>query len=691
MFVTPLQESFAAGEISPKLRGRRSLEGYRSGVREMTNFIADSRGPAVARDGFRFGERFPGNDARIYAPQVFTTTPRLYLLSDQLISVIGLFGSLPNVNYVSNPNFAQGGTDWNETTVGAGSSVVFNLGSCEITAGGAGGANRFAFISQEITGLTSGTFSLQVQSSADDSYRIRVGSAEDVGDYYEIVTQDLTHSAEFTIPATSCWITIAQDRDGGYLGPNTFTSVILSDDATGISFAAPWDEDELEDIHIVPSPDGNTVYFLHPFIEPQKIVYDPGTGTYTFQAVVFTSPPPGWTAGNWPGAGTIYQGRLWLGGTITQPQTFWGSVSGSFEDFTLGVQADDAIEFTISKFGAIQWMFGTKNLLVGTTQGEHIITSDGGLITPADIQADQQSSYGSARVQPEQVGDQVMYVSPDRTKLRAMQYEWSADNWLSRDLTFFSEQITQGKIRRLSWAQNPDNLLVTVLEDGNAAWLTYERGENVWGWHRHTTEGKFLDSESVQYQGVDLITKVTQRELDFFDIEITAPGTKYYFDSYVSKSQTPAFTTFDGLDHLEGKTVQVIADGAVHPERVVSGGQIELQAPAFSAQAGLKYTPKMVTLPLETGSQTGSSVPYTKNYAQIVIDLLDSQPPLVNGYRVPDRTPSTPMNTVETPRDGIIRQVELGWSDNAEIVIEQDLPVGCQVLLISGKNKIEVT
>lgn len=57
--------------------------------------------------------------------------------------------------------------------------------------------------------------------------------------------------------------------------------------------------------------------------------------------------------------------------------------------------------------------------------------------------------------------------------------------------------------------------------------------------------------------------------------------------------------TLSGLGHLEGKTVSILADGSVHPQRVVSGGSIVLQEAAGIAHVGLQYISDMETLDLE--------------------------------------------------------------------------------------------
>lgn len=58
-----------------------------------------------------------------------------------------------------------------------------------------------------------------------------------------------------------------------------------------------------------------------------------------------------------------------------------------------------------------------------------------------------------------------------------------------------------------------------------------------------------------------------------------------------------------GLGHLEGKTVAVLADGDVHPARVVTGGAISLQSHAAVVHVGLPYTAELETLEIDFPGQ----------------------------------------------------------------------------------------
>ena len=66
----------------------------------------------------------------------------------------------------------------------------------------------------------------------------------------------------------------------------------------------------------------------------------------------------------------------------------------------------------------------------------------------------------------------------------------------------------------------------------------------------------------------------------------------------MSTSIAFARNTFSGLSHLEGKTVSMLADGAVLPQQVVVGGAITIDRPAVKIAIGLQYFSDLQTLPL---------------------------------------------------------------------------------------------
>ena len=342
-----------------------------------------------------------------------------------------------------------------------------------------------------------------------------------------------------------------------------------------------------------------------------------------------------------------------------------------------------------------EWMVGFKNLVIGTVNGEHIVTSEGGFIKPDDIQVEQQSSYGSSGVQPVQVGDQIFYVSSDRTKLRAIQYEWQKDNWLSRDLTFNSNHITNPGIRHITWQQNPGNFFHCILDDGTVATLVYERSHNVYGWFKFDWAGEVLDAATGPILGIDFLTLAGRTRPGVINLEAQSRSAhRHYMDSWIDRPPEADGVTVTGLEHLEGMTVQVTTDNATHPDRVVVGGQITLQPHVqnySTITVGLAYEKKMITLPFDQGAPAGSGAPWLKRWNKIYVRVLNSSHPLINGSRSPVRHAATPMDEVEPTTNEDILVINLGFDRGAIITIEQDLPRSLTVLGVFGELGQSVT
>ncbi len=693
--LTPAQHSFSAGEISPLMYNRSDTEGYQQGVKRLRNMFPDSRGAARARSGSHFISDFQGNDARIFAIPVNDKFFYSGIFLKQKLIIGSMVGHNPSVLHNSNANFNLGSSGWTSNTDGnAASRVTFVDGQAKMELEGRNG--RWAYITQQFTVPSTGNYRLFWDMETAGA-RVKIGTSTDSGDIYDSgVTTIIDGDVVFAASQVTLWMTIRIDAS---LGNPNHAKIrffgITNESVSDVEFTTPYLEEHLDGLQAVQSPQGSTVYILHESYPVYKLTYDRQTDAFSWSQVTFVNPPSQWGSGSYPSAGDFFQGRLWLGGTINEPQTFWASKSGLPEDFTQGTAADEGLEFTMAKYGRIEWMVGFKNLVIGTQNGEHIVTSEGGIIKPDDIKVEQQSSYGSANIQPVQVGDQIFYVSADRRKLRAIQYEWQKDNWLSKDLTFNSEHITQSGIKHIAWQQNPDNLFHCSLEDGSVATLTYERSREVYGWSKlNYADGRVIDITAAAIEGTDYFNVLIQYDTGkiYFETQTSSEHLRY-MDSWVERALGSDGETVTGLEHLEGKTVQVLVDGAVHPDRVVVNGQITIQGTGGAITAsvevvvtvGLKFVPMLETLPLNRQISTGSSEAYMKRWNKIYTRVLNSAMPLINGERAPERHPTTPMDTPEPPTNEEVLKVNLGHDRNQTIKIEQDLPHGLVVLGMFGE------
>jgi len=222
------------------------------------------------------------------------------------------------------------------------------------------------------------------------------------------------------------------------------------------------------------------------------------------------------------------------------------------------------------------------------------------------------------------------------------------------------------------------------LINGKWACCTYNRPVNIYGWHQHNTQGVVVDSDTGDEDGISRLVSLVVRPSGIMTLEISdASGAPV--DSRVSVQNSPESAIVAGLDHLEGLTVQVIADAAVHPDRVVVGGQIELQLPASLIQVGLGYRKRMKTLPLDKGSNKGSARSYTKRYKDIYLGLLNSAVPLVNGQAAPIRAPQDLMDIATPFTTGLVKVSNLGFNKEATVDIIQDGPLPLQITGIYGE------
>lgn len=88
--------------------------------------------------------------------------------------------------------------------------------------------------------------------------------------------------------------------------------------------------------------------------------------------------------------------------------------------------------------------------------------------------------------------------------------------------------------------------------------------------------------------------------------------TAYAYDGTNGGKIRKLVTTVSGLSHLEGKTVDILADGYVHPQRTVASGSITLQAPAAIISVGYGYVSDGQQLRQEAGSTDGTALGKTR-------------------------------------------------------------------------------
>lgn len=370
----------------------------------------------------------------------------------------------------------------------------------------------------------------------------------------------------------------------------------------------------------------------------------------------------GWRLGLWsdttgyPGAVCFYEDRLVWGGSNSAPSQINGSNTSDYENHAptsvSGVAANsNAITFVLNSedVQTIRWLVSNeKGLSAGTTSGEWLIrpTTTGESLSPTNVNAKQSTAYGSANLQALKVGKAMLFVQKAKRKVRELLYDLFTDGFKGPDLTVQAQHVTLGGIVDLAYQQEPQSTVWLARSDGMLLGLTYDRDQDVVGWHRHILGGQsdangtapVVESVAVipepngTYDELWVIVRrwingASHRYIEFLSKTWEDGDSQtgaVYVDCSLTYNGAPA-TTISGITHLPGETVQVLADGKVHPPLTVSvGGAITLTFPASVVQIGYGYNSDGQTLRNDAGAADGTAQGKTQRAHRVAFRLLDT-------------------------------------------------------------------
>lgn len=331
---------------------------------------------------------------------------------------------------------------------------------------------------------------------------------------------------------------------------------------------------------------------------------------------------------NYPGTVVFHQQRMWLGGTKNEPTTIYASRIGDFESFRKSrpLQDDDPIEYQIAtgSIDDVMWLKSFGNLFVGTTGGEFTASSSSAALTPEDVQINLQSSWGSRGVMPLLVGNAILHVRRNGSRVIELAYNWENDSYSGNDLTLLAPHMVEDSpIRQWCFVQSPEPRIWAVREDGVLICCTYIREQNIYAWSRHITEGRFVSIISLCGEETDEIVLLVEREVEgatHYFLERFAPRfddntaieDALFVDCGVvmDNSQGESELESSSLAHLVGKTVSVLNVGSPEMGHIIADkGKLTLQySVPGKVIVGLPFTSVMAPLPIDSENDSGSSV-----------------------------------------------------------------------------------
>jgi len=435
------------------------------------------------------------------------------------------------------------------------------------------------------------------------------------------------------------------------------------------------------------------------------------------------TPTPFWREGAWsakrgyPSCGTFYEQRLCAACTEYQPQTIWGSRPTAYTDFTPGELDTDAFTHTIKsdQVQYIRWMTGLSQLMIGTSSGEWRLggTSTTEPLTPSNIRILPQSRYGSSNLHPISMGFAVLFFQrngdPQNSGklLRELTYRLEYDTFIGANLSKFSDHMAIDGVYDMAFMSSPFPILWALRDNGGIGeliGLTYEKDEDVLGWHQHTTTGTIQSICVIAGENQDELWAICARVIDgslvryvevLEDFDWGADQEDCFFvDCGATYDDVPA-DVISGLDYLEGEEVAVLVDGAEHPECTVVSGAITLDWEGSVVQVGLPYVSDLEPLDLEGGAMEGASQGKYKRVHSLGLRFYET----MGGFKGPDEDNLEPIifrDTIDDVGEAIPLYTGLvetaftgGWDAESRILIRQTAPLPMTVLSIIARYKTE--
>lgn len=597
--VSPLQSSFNGGEFSPLLHGRVDNERYGTGLEVCTNFIPTIQGGLTRRTGTYYVAEVKTSSARTrlvsfqfsvtqaYIIEFGNTYVRFYKDNGQIESSPGVayeistpyltadlfelkFTQSADVLYIAHPGYAPrklsrtSDTAWTLTTISFvnGPYLSNDNRGYTLTPSAATGTG---------VSLTTGT-SLAVSNTANNGGLIRLTIAThsfETGDRVGVSGVGGTTNANGSWTITVVSSTVIELQGSSYNGAYTAGGTVFP----GVFFST--------DVGRLVRVQEGTVWgygVVTGFTHAGLVTIDI-TSTFTD-----TTTKAVWRLGVWsdttgyPACVTFHEDRLWFGGSTNEPQRLDGSRTGDYENFSPSdadgtITASHGLSFTLNSndVNVIRWFSpDEKGLLVGTVGGEWVVraASISDAISPTNVSAKKSTAYGSADIQPVQVGKATLHLQRSTKKLREFLYFYDVDGFRANDLTLLAEHITGNGMIELAYQKEPQSIVWGVREDGALIGMTYERDlESLRaGWHKHFIGG-YGDAANnmAEVESIAVIpsSDATREEL-WMIVKRYINGATVRYVEYMTKffeetdDQQDAFFVDSGLTYDSPKTITAI-------------------------------------------------------------------------------------------------------------------------------------
>ena len=453
--------SFAAGEISPKLLGRRDLRAHENGAAALRNVFVHPAGGVTRRPGLRFIDTATG-PGRLIAFEFNTEQTYLLLFTDHLLRV-----------YSDEVRIAELVTPWTAEQL------------------------------RQLNWTQSADTLLVVHPDVPPKQLTRIGPVQwALSDWSFFSENGRLCAPHFKFAGD--WVTVQPSATTGNVVV-TASDPVFTAQHVGVRMRIGDKEAQITQV--------NSAYAVRADVK-QALANTQVTADWSEQ--VFSS------VRGWPGAVCFHQDRLVIGGSRDLPNRLWLSKSGDLFNFDLGEGLDDeSIEFPLlsDQVNAIRNVFSGRHLQVFTSGAEWMVTGDP--LTPANIQLRRQTRIGSPvdrTVPPRDVDGATLFVPRNGPQLREFLFTDSEQAYQSTDLALLAHHLIHQPVD-MDY-DRAERLLHVVMSDGTIATLTVYREEEVSAWSRQETAGRILAIAAVGEETYVLVERAAGFLVEVFDKEL---------------------------------------------------------------------------------------------------------------------------------------------------------------------------
>jgi hypothetical protein len=439
-----------------------------------------------------------------------------------------------------------------------------------------------------------------------------------------------------------------------------------------------------------------------------KIISRTSTTVVTIQlygwALPNTSPILLWRLGawsdesGWPKAVALYEDRLVGAGTDADPIAGWASKSALYDDHGLSdpLVDDDAVSWRLTggELNQVEWLSSGRDLLIGTAGSLRAVgrADNNKAFSPTNVRQRNETSISASGADPVTIENTTLLIDSNKTRLYEAAYTYETEGYQAQEASTLNEHLYAIGVEEIAYQEHPHKIVWGRRTDGKLIASTYDRKEKVFGSTLVDVGGVVESILTLPGDGRSDLFMIVRRTVDGATVRYVE-GLAEFWSGDTTSQEVPVYSscsliydgvatnTVSGLDHIEGETVGVWADGLDFEGLVVTSGAITLPNSITATQivVGCRMAWNVKTLRVTSwGNKDGSGLGRKTEIGNAYIDLYEAAgvevgtASAVYDFQYEDAIDQDPFDPMPL-RTGMYKMaVEDSWKNTGQCIVQGD-------------------